>query len=216
MNTGHRLLFASGGGNSNSTRTVRCCPSAWEVGCGTGRGRPAAGTTCPLQRDRAAMMLLRVDAGAADLAHQDIHARNGAACNGAWDDSGVKQASAHLTSFDRHRVHPAAVAQAERTTALSDWVAWRLSPDADVYSDGLGAFRARDAEHAHTVIEGSGRNRCEEQDTCWFNVLLSSLKCCDVPVFPAKVRASQVRRSQVMPVPMPASRCRRGGIRHPR
>ncbi|OMO15408.1 transposase, partial [Xanthomonas oryzae pv. oryzae] len=33
----------------------------------------------------------------------------------------------------------------------------RLHPGADVYSDGLGAFRALEAEHAHTVIEGSGR-----------------------------------------------------------
>lgn len=60
--------------------------------------------------------------------------------------------------------------------ALSDWIARRLHPGADVYSDGLGAFRALEAEHAHTVIEGSGRARCEEQNARWVNVVLSNLK----------------------------------------
>ncbi|KAF7277662.1 hypothetical protein GWI33_000979 [Rhynchophorus ferrugineus] len=60
--------------------------------------------------------------------------------------------------------------------ALSDWIARRLYPGADVYSDGLGAFRALEAEHAHTVIEGHGRSRCEEENARWVNVVLSNLK----------------------------------------
>ncbi|AAW77535.1 transposase [Xanthomonas oryzae pv. oryzae KACC 10331] len=52
----------------------------------------------------------------------------------------------------------------------------RLHPGADVYSDGLGAFRALEAEHAHTVIEGSGRSRCEAENARWVNVVLSNLK----------------------------------------
>lgn len=60
--------------------------------------------------------------------------------------------------------------------ALADWIGRRLRPGSDVYSDGLGAFRALDAEHAHTVIEGSGRGRCEEDNARWVNVVLSNLK----------------------------------------
>lgn len=60
--------------------------------------------------------------------------------------------------------------------ALSDWIARRLQPGADVYSDGLGAFKALEAEHAHTVIEGHGRARCEEDNARWVNVVLSNLK----------------------------------------
>ncbi|WP_258535287.1 hypothetical protein, partial [Xanthomonas oryzae] len=30
--------------------------------------------------------------------------------------------------------------------------------------------------HAHTVIEGSGRSRCEAENARWVNVVLSNLK----------------------------------------
>ncbi|AZK88883.1 IS1595 family transposase [Xanthomonas oryzae pv. oryzae] len=60
--------------------------------------------------------------------------------------------------------------------ALSEWIGQRLHLGADVYSDGLGAFRALEAEHAHTVIEGSGRSRCEAENARWVNVVLSNLK----------------------------------------
>ncbi len=60
--------------------------------------------------------------------------------------------------------------------ALSEWIGQRLHPGADVYSDGLGAFRALEAEHAHTVIEGSGRSRCEAENARWVNVVLSNPK----------------------------------------
>jgi len=60
--------------------------------------------------------------------------------------------------------------------ALADWIGRRLHPGSDVYSDGLGAFRALEAAHAHTVIEGSGRSRCEAENARWVNVVLSNLK----------------------------------------
>lgn len=60
--------------------------------------------------------------------------------------------------------------------ALAEWIGQRLRPESDVYSDGLGAFRALEVGHAHTVIEGSGRSRCEEDNARWVNVVLSNLK----------------------------------------
>jgi len=60
--------------------------------------------------------------------------------------------------------------------ALLEWSRHRLHSGADVYSDGLGAFRALEAEHAHTVIEGSDRSRCEAENARWVNVVLSNLK----------------------------------------
>lgn len=60
--------------------------------------------------------------------------------------------------------------------ALSDWIDRRLRPDADVYTDGLGAFRAFAAEHTHTVIKAGGRAGCETENARWVNVVLSNLK----------------------------------------
>jgi transposase-like protein len=62
--------------------------------------------------------------------------------------------------------------------AMSDWFARRLEPDAEVYSDGLGAFRAAiDQDHAHTVIDaGGGRAATEAQGARWFNIVLSNVK----------------------------------------
>lgn len=60
--------------------------------------------------------------------------------------------------------------------ALAQWSARRLQPGSDVYSDGLGAFRALEKEHAHTVIQASGRAGCEQPNARWVNVVLSNLK----------------------------------------
>ena len=60
--------------------------------------------------------------------------------------------------------------------ALAQWLAQRVRPEADVYSDGLGAFRAAEVAHAHTVVEGEGRSRCEAPSLRWVNVVLSNLK----------------------------------------
>ena len=53
----------------------------------------------------------------------------------------------------------------------------RLQPGLDVYSDGLGAFRALEEQgHAHTVIDSHGRAGCEQEHTRWVNIVLSNLK----------------------------------------
>lgn len=60
--------------------------------------------------------------------------------------------------------------------ALAQWSVRRLQPGSDVYSDGLGAFRALEDQHAHTVIQSSGRAGCEQPNARWVNVVLSNLK----------------------------------------
>lgn len=61
-------------------------------------------------------------------------------------------------------------------TALAQWIAQRLAVGADVYSDGLAAFRQLEVDQAHTVVEGHGRERCEAPALRWVNVVLSNLK----------------------------------------
>ena len=62
--------------------------------------------------------------------------------------------------------------------ALADWAHAHLRPDTDVFSDGLGAFRAViDAGHAHTVIESNGgRDATEAGGMRWLNTVLSNVK----------------------------------------
>lgn len=62
--------------------------------------------------------------------------------------------------------------------ALTEWAKHRLHPEAEVYSDGLGAFRAVvDLGHAHTVIDaGGGRAATEVQGARWVNIVLGNLK----------------------------------------
>lgn len=62
--------------------------------------------------------------------------------------------------------------------ALTQWAQRRLHPEAEVYSDGLGAFRAVVAlNHAHTVIDaGGGRKATEVDGARWVNIVLSNVK----------------------------------------
>ncbi len=61
--------------------------------------------------------------------------------------------------------------------ALADWAARRLAPGAEVYSDGLAAFRAVVAHHAHTVIQAPpGKAGTEVDGARWVNVVLGNLK----------------------------------------
>lgn len=64
------------------------------------------------------------------------------------------------------------------TAALTDWAQRRLAPDAEVYSDGLGAFRAViPLGHAHTVIDaGGGRAATEAEGARWANIVLGNVK----------------------------------------
>ena len=62
--------------------------------------------------------------------------------------------------------------------ALKDWVARRLAPESEVYTDGLACFRRlEDAGHAHTVLDtGGGRAATEVRGARWVNVVLSNVK----------------------------------------
>ena len=62
--------------------------------------------------------------------------------------------------------------------ALAEWMTRRLHADAEVFSDGLGAFRAaRERDHAHTVIEaGGGRAACEAEGARWVNIVMGNIK----------------------------------------
>jgi ribosomal protein L37AE/L43A len=62
--------------------------------------------------------------------------------------------------------------------AIAEWAQRRLTPDAEVYSDGLGGFRAVvDCDHAHTVIDaGGGRAATEVAGARWVNIVLGNVK----------------------------------------
>jgi hypothetical protein len=63
--------------------------------------------------------------------------------------------------------------------SLTDWCQYRLSPQAELYSDGLAYFaRCVDAGHAHPVVlvtEGR-RAASEAPGARWVNVLLANVK----------------------------------------
>lgn len=62
--------------------------------------------------------------------------------------------------------------------ALAAWFERRLVGSAEVYSDGLGAFRACiDQDHAHTVVDGGGgKAGTEVPGARWVNVVMGNLK----------------------------------------
>lgn len=62
--------------------------------------------------------------------------------------------------------------------AVEAWGQPHLVPGAEVYSDGLGAFRAVvDLDHAHTVIVASTRKAaCEDAGARWVNIVLGNFK----------------------------------------
>lgn len=61
---------------------------------------------------------------------------------------------------------------------MTDWARRRLAPDAEAFSDGLGAFRRFVATgHAHTVLETEGgRAATEVRGARWVNIVLSNVK----------------------------------------
>ena len=64
------------------------------------------------------------------------------------------------------------------SNAITDWAQRHLQPGAEVYSDGLGAFRAVvDLDHAHSIIKcATPRQTCEANGLRWVNIVLSNLK----------------------------------------
>jgi hypothetical protein len=93
-----------------------------------------------------------------------------------------KQPFLIAVATDENLEHPhTAVIEPVRTfdnTAIADWCARRLAADAEVFTDGLWAFRRfADAGHAHTVLEaGGGRAACEVHGARWVNVVLANVK----------------------------------------
>ncbi|WP_431792913.1 IS1595 family transposase [Xanthomonas oryzae pv. oryzae] len=61
--------------------------------------------------------------------------------------------------------------------ALTDWIARRLRPECEAYTDGLACFgRLEDAGHAHTTLDtGGGRAATEAAGARWVNVVLGNL-----------------------------------------
>lgn len=64
------------------------------------------------------------------------------------------------------------------TVALAAWAQDHLRPGTDVYSDGLGAFRAVvEQGHAHTVVQSEGgRAATETRSMRWVNIVLGNDK----------------------------------------
>lgn len=49
------------------------------------------------------------------------------------------------------------------SASITDWAERRLAPEAEAFSDGLGAFRRfADTDHAHTVLESAGGRTATE------------------------------------------------------
>lgn len=62
--------------------------------------------------------------------------------------------------------------------ALTDWIARRLAPECEAYTDGLACFRRlEEAGHAHTTLDtDGGRAATEAAGARWVNVVLGNLK----------------------------------------
>lgn len=80
--------------------------------------------------------------------------------------------------------------------ALKDWIARRLAPECEVYSDGLACFRRlEDAGHAHTtLVTGGGRAATEAAGARWVNVVLANVKRAISGVYHAVRQAKYARR----------------------
>ena len=82
------------------------------------------------------------------------------------------------------------------SASLNDWIARRLEPGCEVYSDGLGCFRRlEDAGHAHTTLDTGGRRAATEASGArWVNIVLSNLKRAIAGTYHAIRQAKYARR----------------------
>lgn len=93
-----------------------------------------------------------------------------------------KQAFVMAVETDETLEHPRyAVLEPVRrfdNDALTDWCTRRLTPEAEVYSDGLACFaRSVDTGHAYSVlVTAAGRAACEVRGARWVNVVLANVK----------------------------------------
>ena len=78
---------------------------------------------------------------------------------------------------------------------IADGAKRRLTPEAEVYSDGLGAFHRFAIDHAYTCSKGEGgRAATERQGARWANVLPSNLKRSIAVAYHAFKQHQYVRR----------------------
>jgi hypothetical protein len=111
-----------------------------------------------------------------------------------------KQAFVIAVETNEHLEHPrCAVIEPVRAfdnASLKDWVARRLAPDAEDYTDGLACFRrVADAGHAHTVLDtGGGRAATEVRGARWVNVVLANVKRAISGTYHAIRQAKYARR----------------------
>ena len=93
-----------------------------------------------------------------------------------------KQAFVIAVETNEELEHPRfAVIEPVRTfdnVAITDWSQRRLAPEAEAFTDGLGAFRRFvDTGHAHTVIQTEGRRAATEvRGARWVNIVLANVK----------------------------------------
>lgn len=104
--------------------------------------------------------------------------------NGGKSGRGSENKQAFLIAVqtdENHQYPRFAVLEPVRTfdnASITEWAQRRLAPGAEVYTDGLGAFRRfADAGHAHTVlVTGGGRAATESVGARWANIVLSNAK----------------------------------------
>ena len=112
----------------------------------------------------------------------------------------VKQAFVIAVQTNEDHQHPSfAVIEPVRSfdnASLEDWIARRLAPECEVYSDGLACFRRlEDAGHAHTtLVTGGGRAATEVPGARWVNVVLGNLKRAISGTYHAIRQAKYARR----------------------
>lgn len=80
--------------------------------------------------------------------------------------------------------------------SLKDWIARRLEPECEVYTDGLACFRRlEEAGHAHTtLVTGGGRAATEVAGARWVNVVLANAKRAISGVYHAVRQSKYARR----------------------
>ena len=80
--------------------------------------------------------------------------------------------------------------------SMNAWIARRLAPQCEVYTDGLACFRRlEDADHAHTtVVTNGGRAATEAAGSRWVNIVLANLKRAISGVYHAVRQSKYARR----------------------
>ncbi|PWF11274.1 IS1595 family transposase, partial [Xanthomonas citri] len=111
-----------------------------------------------------------------------------------------KQPFVIAVQVDHNHEHPVFAViepvKAFDNASLKDWIARRLEPGCEVYSDGLACFRRlEEAGHAHTTLDTDGaRAATEVQGARWLNVVLGNVKRAISGTYHAVRQAKYARR----------------------